>query len=506
MVTTHFQLRAINYFAVLLCILWSMSPWGGQAVLHVLSIGIQSQSETQPLFYLDTSAQGVKSVLGTASLTVFMSSFSAIFAASLISPMSVQLSPMDNWGNVKIPLLEYLDPETASDGWIPVPAQNISYSSVLGNPIAGIPFSGNVTFQITSSYFILDCQEPTLVRFDQEFHWHDTPFACSSSRGSWMLGGDRLINNIAQGTCSIGSLTNNTGGSNSTNSTRPILFQSMAPHGISGTNCSVRFSNVESRISCISANCSVTSMRLAPSSTFTPLDDCLIAKNFYNEFTKACGPYRTTFSGAGIVSEQIALASLAEGYIMTDASPAAAGQPIEAQVDLSTLTANEMSERVTRVLNTYWMASIAPEYIAGGMSGFNFSDLNVLKDHPGSLTNSTVVADNEIFICDYMYLTVLFVSSGLLVVACVLSIWFRRRVLAPDIFGQISSLVRDNMYFPNREARTGSVLDGYDMTKRLKDVNVVLADVCPGEGVGHVALVEMGTIEIGRLKKDRQFR
>jgi hypothetical protein len=232
-----------------------------------------------------------------------------------------------------------------------------------------------------------------------------------------------------------------------------------------------------------------------------------MAKNFYNEFAKACGPYRTTFSSSstGLLSEQIALASLAEGYLMTDASPAAAGAPVEAQVDLSTLTANQMSERLTRVLNTYWTASIAPEYLAGGMSGFNFSDLNVLKDHPGIPTNTTVVTNNEIFICDYMYLTVLFVSSGLLVVACVMSIWCRRKVLAPDIFGQISSLVRDNMYFPNREARVGSVLDGYDMAKRLKDVRVVLADVHPGEVIGHVALAELGTMDIGMLKKYRLF-
>jgi hypothetical protein len=52
-----------------------------------------------------------------------------------------------------------------------------------------------------------------------------------------------------------------------------------------------------------------------------------------------------------------------------------------------------------------------------------------------------------------------------------------------------------------------NLLDG-DETKRLKDVNVVVADVCPGEGVGHVALMEMGKIEIGpgMLKKDRLFR
>jgi hypothetical protein len=498
------MLRAVNYVGVLLCILWSLSPLGGQALLRVLSIGIQ----VQPLFYLDTSAQGVKSVLGTASLTVFMSSFSAIFSASLISPMPIQQSSMDNWGNVKIPFL-FNATNTTSDGWISVPTDgNISYTSVLGTPIAGIPSSGNATFQVRYSYFDLDCQDPILNRFDQEFHWQNTldSLACSNSKGSWELGGDRLVNNTAQGTCSIGSLMNNTLNSNST-VPREILFQSMAPQGIASTNCTVHYSTLDSRISCISGNCSVTDIRPAsPPTTFTPLENCLVAMNFYNEFAKACGPYRTTFTGSNLVSEEIALASLLEGYIMTDASPTAAGRPIEAQVDLSTLTGKEMSERLSRVLNTYWTASIAPEYIAGGMSGFNFSDVNTLNDHPGITTNATIVTNEEVFVCDDRFLAVLLISSGILAVACGFNIWFRCKVIAPDVFGYISSLARDNAHFQKSAAQIGSTLDGFDLTKKLKDVRVALGDVEPGNRIGRVAFVEVGTIGVQTLQKGRLYR
>lgn len=508
-VTTHYTLRAVNYVGVLLCLLWSLSPLGGQALLRVLSLGIKSQTQVQPLFYLDTSAQGVKSVLGTASLTVFMSSFSAILSASLISPMPVQQSSMDNWGNVKIPFLFNVT-NTTSDGWISVPTDgNISYTSILGTPIAGIPSLGNATFQMTFSYFDLDCQDPILNRFDQEFQWPNTldSFACSNSNGSWLLGGDRLVNNTAQGTCSIGSLVNNT--LNSPNSTTPrqILFQSMAPHGIASTNCTVHYSTVDSRISCISRNCSVTSIRpVSPPTTFTPLDNCLVAMNFYNEFAKACGPYRTTFSGSGLVSEQIVLASVIEGYIMTDASPTAAGRPIEAQVDLSTLTGEEMSERFSRVLNTYWTASIAPEYIAGGMSSFNFSDVNTLKDHPGITTNATVITNEEIFICDDRFLALLLMSSVVLAVACGFNSLFRCKVIAPDVFGYISSLARDNVHFQKSAARFGSTLDGFRLTRKLKDVRVALADVEPENEIGRVAFVEVRTIGVQKLQRGRMYR
>jgi hypothetical protein len=43
------------------------------------------------------------------------------------------------------------------------------------------------------------------------------------------------------------------------------------------------------------------------------------------------------------------------------------------------------------------------------------------------------------------------------------------------------------------------------MAERLKDVKIVLADVHLDEAIGHVALAELGTIEFGKLNKDRLF-
>jgi hypothetical protein len=65
---------------------------------------------------------------------------------------------MDTWGNIRIPALEYLpnyDPEKP-DRWLQVPwtesVQN--YASLVGDRVHGIDrgFTGNITFNITSSY------------------------------------------------------------------------------------------------------------------------------------------------------------------------------------------------------------------------------------------------------------------------------------------------------------------------------------------------------------------
>jgi hypothetical protein len=181
------------------------------------------------------------------------------------------------------------------EDWVQTPSmQTTPYSSLLGNPIAGIPFVGNSTFETFSSYFFLECTKPVLVNFDLEFHWEnpEDSGACSNLSGSWLLGGDRLVNNTARGTCSLGSLDDN--GGQSLNQTaqaskptsRTIMFQSMSQNGIAVTNCSVSFPTVESRISCSDGNCTVTAMRPYSSTTsslITPLDDCETANNFYNQ-------------------------------------------------------------------------------------------------------------------------------------------------------------------------------------------------------------------------------
>ena len=406
--TTLGMLRAFNYVSLILISLWCLSPLGSQSTLRVLSIGPQSVTDTSSIFSLDTSTLSGKSVLATPNLNVFMSSFSAIYSASLISPMSIQQGSMDDWGNVKIPLLELLN-GTMGEEWLQIPEmQSTPYSSLLGNPIAGIPAIGNATFETVSSYFYLECTKPVLVDFDQEFHWENSEDsgACSNLTGSWLLGGDRVVNNTARGTCSLGSLEDNGGqpfnqtvqAPNPTS--RTIMFQSMSQNGIVVTNCSVSFPTVESRISCSEGNCTVTAIRpySQTSSFITPLDDCETANNFYNQFAEGCGPYRTTFAAGPVLSEPISLSSLSEGYLMIDGSPTAAGRPVEAQVDLSNLTQGQISERLTRVFNTFWMASLAPEYIAGGMATFNFSDSSTLTDHPGSLSNATVITYNDTFV------------------------------------------------------------------------------------------------------------
>jgi hypothetical protein len=191
---------------------------------------------------------------------------------------------------------------------------------------------------------------------------------------------------------------------------------------------------------------------------------------------------------------------------MIDCSPTAAGRPVQAQVDLATLTQAQMNERLTRVFNTFWLASLAPDYIAGGMASFNLSDSSTLAEHPGTLSNATVVTFHDTFVCLDGWFAALLFSTGFLLLVCVVGSWLQYKILAPDIFGHISSLVRDNPYFQDAAAAGGNTLDGWEQARALKNVIVKLGDVQPYGNVGHIALAASdGTEKIGFLKRGRLY-
>jgi hypothetical protein len=86
------------------------------------------------------------------------------YTQAVMSAGDFKNSLTDCWGNVKIPDYERLgshSPEftlwkdISSDG-------NVSYSSVVGVPIHGVPTKGNTTFAIETSYYSVGCSNVTM--------------------------------------------------------------------------------------------------------------------------------------------------------------------------------------------------------------------------------------------------------------------------------------------------------------------------------------------------------
>ena len=98
------------------------------------------------------------------------------------------------------------------------------------------------------------------------------------------------------------------------------------------------------------------------------------------------------------------------------------------------------------------------------------------------------------------------VSCLILFLAALTSSWLRTQTLAPDIFGYVSSLTRDNPHLNLPES--GSCLSGLDRARLLKKLKIQILDVGTADQVGHVGvrLVDSETGGLnGHLRKEKFY-
>ena len=95
-------------------------------------------------------------------------------------------------------------------------------------------------------------------------------------------------------------------------------------------------------------------------------------------------------------------------------------------------------------------------------------------------------------------------SNTILLAAAIVSFWLRKHTLAPDIFGYVSSLTRDNPTIPLPAG--GTTLSGLDRARLLKNVRVCIADV-GSDGLGRVTLLQADAPPTGMsaLEKKKHY-
>lgn len=85
---------------------------------------------------------------------------SAIYTSSMFAPRSVKGAPVDNRGNIKIPMIEQI-PDAPTDyddtRWHDVPMSNVTYSALLGLPTTKPPSDSDSTFTIETAYWVSAC-------------------------------------------------------------------------------------------------------------------------------------------------------------------------------------------------------------------------------------------------------------------------------------------------------------------------------------------------------------
>jgi hypothetical protein len=489
-VTTQFGLGQIRLVGILLIVLWALSPIGGQASLRVITFETAPVGSSTTLQYMEMNSSYVPYM--AADTGSQLSPVDALFLSALAAPPSIKASSSDNWGNLKIPMLETL-PGDQAGGWLTVRGdqQNpIVYSSLLGIPVANIPSRGNSAFSIETSYWILNC--PTLAKVTSQQEMLNLLNVTSSNGvpsippwfGTW--GG---INSTSTPML-LPSGQYRCNGTDPQMPPRTIQYVSFDNPGKTLDNvgtlalCTIETSYVELSVFCEALDCVVNQMRRSilphQPAAYTGLDSC----NGLGTIP-ACDWFTSYFAGI-ITGTHADDPTAIQAYFVNSGNPFNLSE-IFTLPPIWSVGNHLFAIRFAQLLNTYWIASVGTEAIVLGHPP-NYTDLSFLSVNTTLFSNTTasVNVDQEILVCHWGWLAALVVATAAMFLAAAAKLFIDLQIWIPELSMNVSTLTRGNRFLGHPPG--GSILSDYERSRLLKDVRVRFGDVANQEPVGHLAI------------------
>lgn len=259
--------------------------------------------------------------------------------------------------------------------------------------------------------------------------------------------------------------------------------------------CELTRVTVEIEADCTAAICKPTRMRKLKTETRTLLDDDTFARSFFDSMLVACGmpkkpgDFSTFDNDNGLV------------YLRNDLNvPGRLSDP--AKLEAAAKAAQfPMSMAITRFMNTYFTASQILLHEHDFQDALAVNGSIKLDNNPDFSYLSMEGAKFEPqYTLSWPWLIVDCISNAVLLGAAIFAFWLRKKTLAPDIFGFVSSLTRDN---PNLQLPDGgSTLSGIDRSRRMKHVKVKIGDVGTAAEVGRVGLTAVDDANPLRSPRD----
>ncbi|KAK7985087.1 hypothetical protein PG996_005673 [Apiospora saccharicola] len=524
-VASLFQLREISAVAVLLMVLWSLSPLGGQAVLRLVHHFNETSTEIIPLRYADMGPGGsllVRNYYLYLFETEVPVAVDYTFGSALLQNREVKEGPRDNWGNVKIPRIERLAESSADDeGWLDVPDNNRTAetnSALMGIPIVGIPRHGTTNMSLESSYVSLT-REPTTILRDGPLQYGLVARCDDYEYGGWFGTEDEQTgrSNIFLGHRDLNETENQNA---SFTAPRHITFLSGSgqrnalPEEVgtvfnvtTSTTCAATQSLVESKVSCEEGACMVTAMRWSKTDLRNP-NFTNILEYFLNDTSKI------------------------PVYEVHNSNPSAN----ETLVDLSRVPIQLVAERAAMALNTYIQLFHAPVAFAGDLPSEKLS-LRYGPEHTpakgvdliafsfggscnertstcypvdllnalffGASVNAVVTHKSNLYKPDWLWISTLFVASNTLIVAGIVGIILGDQVKSPDMFDPVVGLTYHDKHLDAAEFKLSNPLDVTERAGLLSDVVVRLGDAQAEDTIGKI--VSGMSEELGELKRHKMY-
>jgi hypothetical protein len=271
-VTSQFQLRSLSIVGVVLLAVWSLSPIGGQASVRIMTTGPKDTHLHEPAWYMVNS--GYLGEYSSAEMDIQgKSNAGAVFVAAAMGSPTTKASPLDLWGNVKIPRIEGYEGVAPMDneGWYETGEGDVdAYSSLIGIPIASInepKFIDYVT-RVQSPYLSLQCSINTTVKEGPGVGDKGLPGPASSASGT----GSAIYWDVpAMGKAQNSSQKQRNEVSPETASPLSIKYVPIYNRSNFTLTCNITQSYIEAEIRCpTSSNCASSRIRRSKISHFPP--------------------------------------------------------------------------------------------------------------------------------------------------------------------------------------------------------------------------------------------
>ncbi|KAI5813214.1 hypothetical protein BZA77DRAFT_230420, partial [Pyronema omphalodes] len=516
-VLTNFWLRWQTPTSFALIAMWSLSPLGGQASLRMLSVHSVITDRIPTILWYRNPGTDTSSF---SAAPRGLPRINGLFMSAMFAPEANRDSSQDIYGNIKIPMLE--ESTMGPDGWADIDHnQTVTYSSLLGIPVVGQPPDGNGSYEftLTASYFRPDCYTMLSLPWNDSRKQYYGDLLYGSNRSFFIFG----QHNEDKWRRSAPLIRNDTG----INATRLVFASRNLEHGptdaISYTwaECYLTTSHVDAMINCIGPSCRATRIRhsILPQrpKNLTVFDGTGITTitNFFNSFSVSAGP-ATAGGQCSAIERYINDPTTAFVSIVSDC------------VDLYRTPRNIFSARLGQLMNTFWGAGLTP-------TRYSFSNFSLIqpppdvarrtRDNHTMLLGDTdmplnysapflamraytdVVYENDRYVLSWPWFVIFIFSTVVLVIVSMVGAVVQWITIAPDVLGYVSSFTRDNPFVKlDAMGDVACTQDGIERAKALKNLKVRLADVNPGEEVGHVAFVSGEYLEgAGKLRKGRSY-
>ncbi|XP_014557657.1 hypothetical protein COCVIDRAFT_96702 [Bipolaris victoriae FI3] len=487
------SLRSWSIIGIASILIWLLSPVGGQSALRLLDQESGEIYSTRQIRYLSPMSV-MKSILtGASSVNSGRSGFTAICLAALLSSSKVKNTPVDLWGNVKLPLYRHIENSTSDEWktiWNPT-GNNITYASLIGIPVVGLPTDGVSTFNIKARQWDITCSSNKGTNDNQ------TDFV---NQYTWQLSYTDPKTPVCQ---------NQTRCNTSKCSGYPCPIRSLSlanedPYFFSVAACNLTFENFEAQVQCTGRACAVQKMRKIPL-----LDDDYpigFDTTMRNQFAVIQLSQMTSLDNYNMAS-RVARGSTNMERWMRD--PSQFIGVLYNNVNLYELSPQLFGDRMTIGYNTYWQSTYGTPSLAGNLPD-SVVETGVLRGAtPASDAEfvvseaSTVTKTKPMYKTNWKWFTALMVCSCILLVAAYTGLVLKYITIAPDIIGYASSLTILNPYVPTPTG--GTTLHGLQRATLLRDLPVRIGDVSPNEPVGVIALVRADTEQVASLDRQRSY-